>query len=35
MDTQIAPYQPGLLLRGGQLSGGVKKKKELFSFIPS
>ena len=34
MDTQIVPYQPGVLLRGGQLSGGVSKQ-ELFSFIPS
>ena len=25
MDTQIVPYQPGVLWRGGQLSGGVSK----------
>ena len=26
MDTQAVPYQPGVLLRGDQLSGGVSKK---------
>ena len=32
MDTQIVPYQPGVLLRGGQLSGGVSK---IIFFLSS
>ena len=34
MDTQTVPYQPGVLLRGFQLSGGVLKNN-FFSFISS
>ena len=32
MDTQIVPYPPGMLLRGGQLSGGDSKL--IFFFYP-
>ena len=32
MDPQTVPYQPGVLLRGGHLSGGVSK---LIFFLLS
>ena len=32
MDIQTVPYQPGVLLRGGQLSDGVSK---IISFVLS
>ena len=34
MDTEIVPYQPGVLLREGQLSG-VSSKHSFLSFNPS
>ena len=33
MDTQTVPWQPGVLLRGGQLSGGVPNFFFLYPFF--